>query len=324
VRATLGLLPTRRVGVHAHVSGCVIVTPMSDTFGPDLCAGLRDLDVIDEVQGARVPCWLVYPTRSPEQEARFGPYALHVARDAAIEGEALPLVVVSHGTGSTPWVLRDLARTLARHGFVVALVEHPGNSRSDDHLARTAVNLVSRPRHLRLVVDAAYGDPVVGARLAPGAVAVIGHSLGGYTALALAGGRPGAFPHETPDGRGGALEVTHEPRVRALVLLAPATPWFAQDEALRGVRVPILMRTGEHDPHTPPIHAEIVLRGVADRSQVDHEVVAGAGHFSFLSPFPAAMRSPTFPPSQDPPGFDREAYQPRLAAEIIAFLRRAL
>jgi len=42
-------------------------------------------------------------------------------------------------------------------------------------------------------------------------------------------------------------------------------------------------------------------------------VVQGAGHFSLLS---------VFPPSQDPPGFDRASYQPRLFADVTDFLRR--
>jgi hypothetical protein len=35
---------------------------------------------------------------------------------------------------------------------------------------------------------------------------------------------------------------------------------------------------------------------------------------------PDAIRA--LPPGQDPPGFDRAAYQPQLNAEVVAFLRR--
>ena len=38
----------------------------------------------------------------------------------------------------------------------------------------------------------------------------------------------------------------------------------------------------------------------------------------------APFTSPTFPPSQDPPGFDRAAFQPILHAEITTFLRDVL
>jgi predicted dienelactone hydrolase len=289
-----------------------------------MTVGCRALEVNDPVQGARVPAWLLYPASAPERVEQFGPYSLALAPGAASEGQGLPLVAISHGTGGSPWTYRDLASCLARAGFVVALLEHPGNSRSGDSLAGTAANLVNRPRHVQLVLDAAFADPQLGPRLSPASAAVIGHSLGGYTALALAGGRPSCFAHESPDGQPHILKVERDPRIRALVLLAPATPWLMAEGALAEVTLPILMRTGERDEHAPAFHAAIVLHGVADRARVDHRVVPNAGHFAFQSPFPPAMARPEFAPSQDPPGFDRAAYQPVLQAEVLAFLRAAL
>lgn len=289
-----------------------------------MTVGCRALDVADEVQGARVPVWVLYPTRAPERLEHFGPYPLAVATGAPMEGEGLPLVVISHGNNGSPWTLRGMATHLARAGFVVALVEHPGNSRSDGSLAGTAANLENRPRHVRLVLDAVFADEQLGKRLAQTGVGVIGHSIGAYTALAVAGGRPSSFPNESPDGQARAVPVVRDPRVRALVLLAPASVWFMAEGALAGVDLPILMRTGEHDTHTPAMHAEIIVRGVPDPRRLDHRVVAGAGHFSFQSPFPPAMTRPEFPPSQDPAGFDRVAFQPVLHGEILAFLRASL
>jgi predicted dienelactone hydrolase len=290
----------------------------------EVTVGCRALDVEDVVQGARVPGRVLYPSRAPERLEQFGPYPLSVATEAPVEGERLPLVVISHGTGGSPWTYRGMAVHLARAGFVVALPEHPGNNRSDNSLANTAANLENRPRHVRLVLDAVFGDAELGKRLSPGGVGVIGHSMGGYTALAMAGGRPSSFPNESPDGQARAIPVVHDPRVRALVLLAPASPWFMAEGALAGVEIPILMRTAERDEHTPAMHAEIILGGVPHPGRIDHRVVPNAGHFSFQSPFPPAMTRPEFPPSQDPAGFDRAAFQPVLHAEILAFLRASL
>ena len=289
-----------------------------------LTVGCRALEVVDAVQGARVPVWVLYPARAPERLEHFGPYPLAVATGAPVEGERLPLVVISHGNNGSPWTYRGLATHLARAGFVVALLEHPGNSRSDGSLAGTAANLENRPRHVRLVLDAVFEDEHLGKRLSPAGAGVIGHSMGAYTALAVAGGRPSAFPNEVPDGQARPVPVVRDLRVRALVLLAPASVWFMAGGALAGVDLPILMRTGEHDQHAPPMHAEIILRGVPDPRRIDHRVVPGAGHFSFQSPFPPAMTRPDFPPSQDPPGFDRVAFQPVLHAEIETFLRASL
>lgn len=289
-----------------------------------MTVGCRALDVEDAVQGARIPVRVLYPARAPERLEHFGPYSLAVATDARVEGERLPLVVISHGTGGSPWTYRGMAAHLARAGFVVALLEHPGNNRSDNSLANTPENLVNRPRHVHLVLDAVFQDAQLCPRLSTAGVGVIGHSLGGYTALAVAGGRPTSVPNQSPDGQARAIPVVHDPRVRALVLLAPAAVWFMAEGTLTGVDLPILMLTGERDEHTPVFHAEIILRGVPHPERIQYRVVPGAGHFSFQSPFPPAMVRPEFPPSQDPAGFDRAAFQPVLHAEILTFLRASL
>jgi pimeloyl-ACP methyl ester carboxylesterase len=151
----------------------------------------------------------------------------------------------------------------------------------------------------------------------PNSVAIIGHSMGGYTALAVAGGTPWSEDRQR-------VEVEPDPRVRALVLLAPATPWYQPEDSLRNVTAPILMLIAEHDPYTPRWHADLVLDRVPDKSKVTCRVVENAGHFSFLSPFPPQMRNASFLPSTDPAGFDREKFHERLPAEVLDFLDKNL
>ena len=286
--------------------------------------GYRFVSVADPVQRAAVPVHLLYPASGTAKQVSFGPYAVDVAQDAPCAGGRLPVVVLSHGSGGTPWTLRDLGLHLAWNGFVAVLPEHIGNSRSDNSLEGTPDNLLNRPRHVSLALDAAAAEPLLAGHALPDRAGIVGLSMGGYTALACAGGRPWAGPREAPGGRPIPLDASRDARVRALVLLAPATPWFMAEGALAEVRVPILMRSGSEDAITPAWHAEIVHRGVGAPFLIDHEVVAGAGHFSFMSPFPPEMTHAGFPPSQDPPGFDRKAYAPRLHADVAAFLRRTL
>ena len=165
-----------------------------------LTAGCRAVEVHDFAQSAVIPVRFLYPTRAPARTEPFGPFTLSVALDATAEGRELQLVVISHGSGGTPWTHRDLAAHLARAGFVVALIQHPGDSRGDAGLAGKVVNLVNRPRHVRLVIDDAFADESLGPHLGRTGVTVIGHSMGGYTALAIAGGNPCAAAWETPDG----------------------------------------------------------------------------------------------------------------------------
>lgn len=157
-------------------------------------------------------------------------------------------------------------------------------------------------------------------RIKPHAVAVIGHSMGGYTALAAAGGKPTSFPHESPQGDSEPISVTADPRIRALVLLAPASVWFRNHDALNEVDLPILLLAAEKDDYTPHFHSQIILDGVKDSFKVEYAVIQGAGHFSFLSPFPEAMQQPSFLPATDPPGFDRQAFHEVLNAKVLDFL----
>ncbi len=276
------------------------------------------------MQGVDVPLQILYPATAPESTQRFGAYEIDAAVDAPAAHGPFPLVVISHGGGGTPLTHRGLASCLVRAGYVVALPEHPGNSRADNSLEGTAANLENRPRHISIVIDAAFADDALGASVSRNGVAVIGHSMGGYTALALAGGRPTTGPVETTDGEPRAIEVSRDPRVRALILLAPACGWFWSKGALTDVDVRILLRTAEKDEHAHHLYEGLIERGIRDLRQLDHRVIANAGHHAFQSPFPASMAGPHFPPSRDPAGFDRAAYQPILCADILTFLRSAL
>ncbi len=311
---------------------------MTDTTGPsenshapklidprgEPAVGCRALIVRDAEQGVDLPVWALYPTHTPAVEHEFGPYPLDVAMDAPVAGRALPLVVISHGRNGSPWTHRGTAAHLARRGFVVVLPEHVGNSRGDASLTGTVAMLAHRPRHVRLAVDAVLADPIVGEKVDATRLSLIGHSIGAYTALAVAGGRPMTTPFDAPPGPSRPVPVDAVADVRALVLLAPVAGWYATPDSLAGVEVPILLYTGAEDTMTPGFHAEFIVRGVRPAGRVRQVVVPNAGHHAFQTPFPAAMVRPEFPPSQDPPGFDRAAFHERMNGEIEAFLRAAL
>ncbi|WP_210520990.1 alpha/beta hydrolase family protein [Hymenobacter terricola] len=288
----------------------------------DYSVGYRTVEVFDHELGLSFPVAVLYPTRTPAVAVQAGPYSLEVAPDASLAEGIFPLAIISHGGGSTPWAYRTLAYYLVRHGYVIGLPEHPFNNRHDDTWGSKRQNLTARPRHLHLAISALFGHAELAPALHPNRVAVIGHSMGGYTALAGAGGQPTSLPWESADEQPRPIPVVPDGRISALVLLAPATGWFRRAGALRDVRVPVLLLAAEHDEPTPYFHSQIVINGLPDPSKLEHRVVANAGHFSFLSPFPEARTSPAFPPSQDPPGFNRGHFQEELHAEVLAFLAR--
>jgi len=303
-----------------------LLAPAAQERSPDMIStavGFRTLAVEDRIQGKSIPLLVFYPASGEPQPLRFGPFEIQAARDAAVGGDKLPLIILSHGSGGTPWTLRDLAMDLARSGFVAILPEHVGDSLSDSSLFGTAENLRNRPRHIRLAADAALDDAALRPHLRADRIGAVGLSMGGYSILAAAGGKPWTGPQESKGAPFSPVKVEADERLSALVLLAPATAWFRPQGSLGGVHVPVMMRTGALDTVTPAFHADLVRRDIAP-SLLDDQIVPNAGHFSFMSSFPPEMKQSGFAPSQDPPGFDRDGFRPTLHKEIIGFLRQAL
>ncbi len=277
--------------------------------------GSRQLQVKDDANNISFPVLLQYPTHQPSAPTNFGPYTMEVSVDANIMEGQFPLVIISHGNGGSHLIYRSISTFLAKHGYIVAMPEHFGNNRNNNTLENTVSNLQYRPRHISLVIDALLAAPWCKGNIATAKIAVIGHSMGGYTALALAGGVPRSL-------EGQVIQVEADARVKAIVLMAPGAGWFSN--SLHHVSIPILLLMAEHDPVTPSWNADVVLHNVPDKSLVSFRTIKNAGHFSFISPFPASMKNPNFPPALDPVGFDRESFHQQLPAEIINFLNRQL
>ena len=282
-----------------------------DSKQSEVFVGSREIRVNDKTLDISFPVLVHYPTHAPSVITAFGPYSMDVSPDAGIMEGQFPLVIISHGNGGSHLLYRTISSHLAKNGYIVAMVEHYGNNRNNNQLETSNENLMNRPRHISLTIDELLSENRFGKSIAACNIAVIGHSMGGYTALALAGGLP-----RTREGQ--KVETTPDSRVKAIVLLAPGTGWFRH--SLEKVTVPILLMIAEHDPITPDWNAEIVLNYVPDKRQVTFRKVENAGHFSFLSPFPPHMKSPNFLPSTDPEGFDREQFHKQLPTEILEFL----
>src|SRR5438105_3262818 len=103
--------------------------------------GSRQMRMNDEAKGLSFPVLVLYPTRVPSIPTAFGPYTIDVSPDAPVVEGRFPLVVVSHGTGGSHLLYRTIGAHLAKEGYVVALLEHPGNNRNNNALEGTHENL---------------------------------------------------------------------------------------------------------------------------------------------------------------------------------------
>jgi predicted dienelactone hydrolase len=199
-----------------------------------------------------------------------------------------PMVVISHGFGADRRFFAYLADHLASHGLTVVSVEHPGSNvaslmslpSQEEKASKTpnrilpATEFLDRPRDISFVLDRMeklnYYSYSLRGRLDTDQVTLIGHSLGGYTALALAGAqldlRPlkGFCEQLSPVNFSPAdwlqcaalgLPVNRadleDPRISQIIVMNPLTGLLFGEQGLSRVTLPTLMFASTHDGVTP-------------------------------------------------------------------------
>ena len=259
-----------------------------------------------------------------------------VAIFAPANGSALPLVVISHGTGASMISHIDTAQALANAGFVVVAPMHPGDNFQDDSAVGKPQWFVDRSRHVSKVIDFMTAQWEGHDRLAPNGIGLFGLSAGATTALISVGGNPDlagvpAYCARTPEfvckimgppaaSPADAPPMTTDKRVAAVVLAAPGLGFAFAPSGLANVTVPVQLWTGEADNTVPTATNAAVVRELLT-TPVDYHSVPGAAHLSFLAPC-----GPDSPPfiCKDPDGFDRAAFHQKFNQSIIAFFNKHL
>jgi predicted dienelactone hydrolase len=230
-------------------------------------------------------------------------------------GGPYPLVVFSHGFSLSPIVYSTLVEHYASQGYVVLAPEH--NEGFDGSLTGFWSELIDRPVDVRRTIDYAEqltksGEPLAG-MIDLDHVAVVGHSYGGYTALAAAGARfdfaayktrcaaltsddPLNFfcapiPYESDMAmRAGLDEVPSglwpsfgDPRVKAAISLAGDAYPFDQ-QGLAELKVPIMAMGGTIDDGTPYTWGAKLTYDSAGSKNKTLVTFPGAGHMLFVDP----------------------------------------
>jgi len=125
----------------------------------------------------------------PPEKEFFTPVT--VAPEAEISGRTrkYPLVLLSHGTGGAAIQMMWLGYYLASRGYIVAAVNHHGNTAAEPQRAPQGFLLYwERAKDLTSVLDKLLADPMFGPRIDRNRIGAAGFSLGGYTVIAVAGG----------------------------------------------------------------------------------------------------------------------------------------
>lgn len=317
--------------------------------------GFRRMELAD--QPARVlEAAIWYPTRAAGSTTRFGDNAafegVPVIVDAPPEPGRHRLVVLSHGYGGNLANQAWLAAALAARGYVVAAVNHPGTT-SRNRKPDIGARLWERPRDLSRLIDGVTRDSALG--IDADKLGVVGHSLGGWTALALAGARfdPALFDAdcavnatlaackvyralgagETAEARAALAGNMRDPRIGAAVALDLGLARGFTPSSLAAVEVPVLVvaaMAGEEG-----IPAALESRYLADHlppTRVNYVTLDGAAHFSFLpicKPGAVELLEADTPGDgiicrDGAPNADRAALHARTADEVAHFLDAAL
>lgn len=263
--------------------------------------GVEVLEV-KRTEGRTVKVGIFYETDAEAPAEVFSPKPIFHGPRLAFDGpyasddEKRPLVLVSHGYLGLLYSQAWLARDLVDEGYLVASLEHPG-TRADDQTLAGRVRLWDRTEDVRATLDELLANPVWGARIDAERVAYVGHSLGGLSALQLAGGSWSydaqlASCREHNDDvycglvvADGDAEVSREgerddhadPRIDAHVVLAPGPSAGVDETTLSAATAPFLVLNAEHDEVLSRRHGELYARlPRAEASLLPY------GHFAFV------------------------------------------
>ncbi|GBF79626.1 alpha/beta hydrolase [Aphanothece sacrum] len=221
----------------------------------------------------------------------------------------IPVVIISHGLASRPQDFSDRAKQLASYGYLVALPQHPGSDFQQVQnmlagLSRELYNVnefIDRPLDISYVIDEleVRNNREFGGRLELKNVGVMGHSFGGYGALAVAGAPIDFKKLEEVCGRRiwgpnlslllqcRALELPRkeynfrDERVTSALVINPVTSAIFGSQGLNQVKIPVMIGAGSSDPATPAVIEQLqafVWVNTADKYLV---LVKGQAHVNF-------------------------------------------
>ena len=298
------------------VLGVMLATPAAAyKAGERHLIVVEDAAALRDAQGSprlRVTVW--YPASGEANEVALDmgtPEPLFVpgtaAPDAAFaDDKQRPAILFSHGFGGTARIMAWFGTALARAGYIVIAVDHPGNNGMDAKTMAGAALFWERAGDLAVAWESVTSSPIFAAHVNRGAFGTAGFSAGGFTALAAAGGRVDlprfrAFCDTHPDdgvcqpqrefpiSQAEARSFFSRPEmaselaragadfgisgVKAVFMMAPALVQAFDPASLRELPVPVSIIVGDADKVAPPatngLAAAAMMPGAAIRELED-------------------------------------------------------
>lgn len=120
-------------------------------------AGFRLIEVPAQGDNPAILGAMWYPCSTPPTDINLGPLTIPGAKDCAVTGSRLPLVVISHGNLGAFFDHHDTAAALADAGFVVAAITHRGDSIPTLADAADPSVMLARPDDMQRLIDFMLG-----------------------------------------------------------------------------------------------------------------------------------------------------------------------
>lgn len=224
----------------------------------------------------------------PDFSKYFVSNPLADAAEISREVQKYPLIVMSHGSTSSALSLDWIGYYLATRGYIVAAVNHHGNTAAEPGgpLPQGFGTQWERAKDISVLIDKMLADPVFGQHIDANRIGAIGHSAGGATVIEVVGGifsatqiqqwcksNNGADPNcHLPPALQQQIEKFielsktdpvvkdsvrrsqlpyNDPRVKAAFAMAPAIGIGHTDASLEAIQIPVAIVAGWADDITP-------------------------------------------------------------------------
>lgn len=323
--------------------------------GGQAAPGFRQVELSDSA-GSPLSVAIWYPAIQQGKRETVGENAAFVGVSVIPDASPIPgrhpLVVISHGYNGSWRNLSWLAAALAAQGYIVAAPDHPGTTTFDQN-PDAAKKLWRRPRELSRVIDFISLHSDLAGAADTTRIAAIGHSLGGWTVLSLAGARfdPSLFLSNCQRfPRRGDCRLTNklgmnevaaqdrfsdlrDSRIGAVVSLDAGLATGFTSQSLTRMTLPILILAAGNDSlgELPAAQESAYIADNLPASLHHYRIVKGATHFSFMQlckPGGEKLIDEASPGDgivcQDDRGADRRALHQQLTSQITLFLQSAL
>lgn len=260
------------------------------------------------------------------------------------------IAIISHGAFGSPRSMNWLGYALASQGWLVAGIAHYGESwvyGTETIDPKTVTQFWNRPQDVSFTIDNLAENRLFNISMKTDRILMLGHSSGGFTALATVGAKLEAGKSKAYCSSKKAIQDKgclytrqdqHKPisqkminkighlqnkmqddRIIAAIALDPALGYATSTQSLQNINVPVLVVGSVNNDFLPfTEHAKYFADNIKSASLV--KIEQDAGHFIYIDQCDSDIEANGVPICKDRSGVDRKAIQKQTLGQIFKFI----